>query len=583
MLQSIGRTTSSVAFFNQLRPEEQSSCNTAPWAITPDDITTPSEVLWSPDNVPQASTSKTNDSPDYSNFFPLVSYFTEVGIGDIPWLFQPDFCDFTKIHLGFNVSVQFTLVSLSKCIIWTAYPNQFCVCEDQDLAFTPPAKIPCIVLEVFSLKHKVCKDQDLVLAPSSKITYMALKAEDIANLSFITMHRCFVWQLPNELLNLTATLLPCDSLPVLMQVCKLFREITTPHYFVLLKFRIPCDDFPCEALLVWQHTDVFIVPPYFHLAVSQTTTDHQFYALQIFFKLLTGVVPQVQLFLYGGPYEPTLALLCLLKSIQGSSCKELGCHGITLLGEAPQTCHVGRVPNCESELQDLELASSLFFTPMIISFTISTLQNAPLVRLTLTNTGLNVAQWTDFLKNLDLRYLQELEVETICPPQKVNTLTICHSVKLQHSALIPPCLSPSCYPHSMMPLDSLNKLNGSPAYILALLHYTIPDVFLYLEVQLEQSSLGDSFLSDILSCAEQIPGLDPHALTFPENDLQTCLVKELSFQIQDSEMNYSTLVSFLEIRDLHLYTHSSTSDSGLEGIFHSFSPSSTLRVSIMKL
>ncbi|KAL4062352.1 hypothetical protein J3A83DRAFT_4194773 [Scleroderma citrinum] len=162
MLQSIGRTTSSVAFFNQLIDLKNNQVATltslqldgtvlsppqlhalmslhnqlfttiaippcaatpppttgpsdtpleAPWAITPDDITTPSEVLWSPDNVPQASTSKTNDSPDYS---------------DIPWLFQPDFCDFTKIHLGFNVSVQFTLVSLSKCIIWTAYPNQFC-------------------------------------------------------------------------------------------------------------------------------------------------------------------------------------------------------------------------------------------------------------------------------------------------------------------------------------------------------------------------------------------------------------------------------------------------------------------------
>ncbi|KAI6131107.1 hypothetical protein EDD16DRAFT_1515266 [Pisolithus croceorrhizus] len=34
--------------------------------------------------------------------------------GDVPWLFEPDFCDFKSFHLGFNVSVGFTQVSLGK-------------------------------------------------------------------------------------------------------------------------------------------------------------------------------------------------------------------------------------------------------------------------------------------------------------------------------------------------------------------------------------------------------------------------------------------------------------------------------------
>ncbi|KAI6004937.1 hypothetical protein EDD15DRAFT_2191676 [Pisolithus albus] len=45
--------------------------------------------------------------------------------GDVPWLFQPDFCDFKSFHLGFNVSVGFTQVSLGKRVVRTVCPDRF--------------------------------------------------------------------------------------------------------------------------------------------------------------------------------------------------------------------------------------------------------------------------------------------------------------------------------------------------------------------------------------------------------------------------------------------------------------------------
>ncbi|KAI6108314.1 hypothetical protein F5141DRAFT_1064498 [Pisolithus sp. B1] len=61
------------------------------WTITPADITQ-------------------TQTPDY---------------GDVPWLFEPDFCDFKSFHLGFNVSIGFTQVSLGKCVVWTVCPDRF--------------------------------------------------------------------------------------------------------------------------------------------------------------------------------------------------------------------------------------------------------------------------------------------------------------------------------------------------------------------------------------------------------------------------------------------------------------------------
>ena len=87
-----------------------------PWIITPNDITAPPEGPWSPDDVPQPSTSKVHNTPDYGMPFHLsLLYFIEVGIGNITWLFQDDFCDFASVHLGFTpLHLQLSRRLLSK-------------------------------------------------------------------------------------------------------------------------------------------------------------------------------------------------------------------------------------------------------------------------------------------------------------------------------------------------------------------------------------------------------------------------------------------------------------------------------------
>ncbi|KAI5997544.1 hypothetical protein EDD15DRAFT_2364271 [Pisolithus albus] len=62
-----------------------------PWSITPDDIAQAQNV-------------------DY---------------GEVPWLFESNFCDFKSFHLGFNVSVCFMQVSLGKRVVRTVCPDRF--------------------------------------------------------------------------------------------------------------------------------------------------------------------------------------------------------------------------------------------------------------------------------------------------------------------------------------------------------------------------------------------------------------------------------------------------------------------------
>ncbi|KAI6117427.1 hypothetical protein EV401DRAFT_1888957 [Pisolithus croceorrhizus] len=82
------------------------------WSITPDDI------IWT-------------QTHDY---------------GEVPWLFQSKFCDFKSFHLGFNISVGFTQVSLGKCIVQMGTTQAWPFNTSQSLLSTlhqptPPAKI----------------------------------------------------------------------------------------------------------------------------------------------------------------------------------------------------------------------------------------------------------------------------------------------------------------------------------------------------------------------------------------------------------------------------------------------------------
>ena len=369
---------------------------------------------------------------------------------------------------------------------------------------------------------------------------------------------CFILRLPNELLNLIAALLPWHSLLVLTQVCKLFREIAAPHYYALFEFSIPQDDYlpleakGCEALLVWQRMDAFIVPKRIYFSTSHAK-DRHFYALQIFLELLMDLdVPRVYIYAFSGPYEPTIAFLDLLATIC-SECKELSCHGTGVGGSESRLGLAVRTPNCQSKLQVLEIALSLFFTPLSIAFTLTTLRNAPLTKLRLTDTGLTVTEWMSLLKDLHLKHLCVLEVEALCPVHglvkflshhELNTLIISSLASVTDRLC--PHLSPSQHTRSVIPL-SLARLEGCPSYILSLLHYVdISDSLKYLGLWLGRSSLSDFFISDVLSCAEHFPALqelfvhvpigpDTHALACPKH-LQPCFVKYLMLHIQDSDI-----------------------------------------------
>ncbi|KIM52110.1 hypothetical protein SCLCIDRAFT_141931, partial [Scleroderma citrinum Foug A] len=305
---------------------------------------------------------------------------------------------------------------------------------------------------------------------------------------------CFILRLPNELLNLIATLLPQHSLLVLTQVCKLFREITMLHYFALFQFSIPQDDYlpleakGCEALLVWQRMHAFIVPKRIYFSTSHTK-DHHFYALWIFLESLMDLdVPQVYIYTFSGPYKPTITFLDLLETIH-SECKEL-------------------------KLQVLEITSSLFFTSLSIAFTLTTLWNASLTKLRLTDTGLTITEWMSLLKDLHLKHLCILEVEALCPVHGLVKFLSCHELNmLVISSLasvtdqLCPCLSPSQHTHSVIPL-SLARLEGCPSYILSLLCYVnISNSLKYLGLWLGRSSLSNFFISDVLSCTECFPAL----------------------------------------------------------------------------
>ncbi|KAI6126952.1 hypothetical protein F5141DRAFT_1060595 [Pisolithus sp. B1] len=158
MLRSLGRTSSWVAIFGQLIELKNNQVATptgmlldgtllplrlqrclkslhnqsfitpvVPRNVTPPPSPGPSNAgpsdAWSitPDNIIRTQT------PDY---------------GEVPWLFQSEFCDFKSFHLGFNVSVGFTQVSLGKRVVRTARPFN----TSQSLLGTlrqptPPAKI----------------------------------------------------------------------------------------------------------------------------------------------------------------------------------------------------------------------------------------------------------------------------------------------------------------------------------------------------------------------------------------------------------------------------------------------------------
>ncbi|KAI6095221.1 hypothetical protein EV401DRAFT_1896106 [Pisolithus croceorrhizus] len=104
MLRTIRRMSCWVGLFGQAIQLKNNQIATPSIGVTPPPSPGPSNAglsdAWTitPADITQTQT------PDY---------------GNVPWLFEPDFCDFKSFHLGFNISIGFTQVSLGKCVVQT--------------------------------------------------------------------------------------------------------------------------------------------------------------------------------------------------------------------------------------------------------------------------------------------------------------------------------------------------------------------------------------------------------------------------------------------------------------------------------
>ncbi|KAI6094573.1 hypothetical protein F5141DRAFT_1069375 [Pisolithus sp. B1] len=236
----------------------------------------------------------------------------------------------------------------------------------------------------------------------------------------VQSQQCPMWSLPDELLMLVLAYLPRKSLWTLTQA-----PATLHIEFGML-----------EALSVWRRTDAFIMPVSIWFSVTGATTDRHLKALSTFFESLQGCepAPRVHLQLPTAPRQPTDSFVRLLDCIQASGCKNFHCHDVQQTYGVPRTSlksssFTNATPSRGSKFEVLELTSSLFFSPMIIPFTIATLCSSPITHLTLTNTSLTAMQWSTLLKHLSMQHLLSLRVDSSCPIQSLVNFLARHSVR----------------------------------------------------------------------------------------------------------------------------------------------------------
>ncbi|KAI6126697.1 hypothetical protein F5141DRAFT_1209974 [Pisolithus sp. B1] len=320
--------------------------------------------------------------------------------------------------------------------------------------------------------------------------------------------KCFLWSLPNELLILIADYLPRGSLLILTQVPASLRI----EYGVL------------QALLVWRRTNAFVMPDSVWFSVTGATTDRHLRGLGVFFRSLQGCnsVPCVHIQLATAPRRPTHTLIHLLDCIRASGCKSLHGYDIEQTYGAPRTslrssAFASANLSCGSKLEVLEFTSSLFFSPVIIPFTITTLCSSPIVRLTLTNTLLTAVQWSTLLKHLSLRHLLSLTVDGSCPTGSLVSFLARHSVTELTSSRGHPTIPPFPRAHARLPLPSLERLDGSPTFIHSLANLAkLPTTLESLTVHFYRPSLSDiPLLEDVLACTTHFPNLNELCVRIP--------------------------------------------------------------------
>ena len=348
---------------------------------------------------------------------------------------------------------------------------------------------------------------------------------------------CAIWSLLNELLILIATYLPRESLRSLTQVCSLFREVAAPPFFQLLHFVLPnvtiffhIEHTVLEALSVWRCSKAFIMPDSIWFSVTEATTDRHLNALSAFFESLQGYDPiaRVHLQLPRAPRQPTASFNRLLNCILASGCKDLHCHDVQQPYHEPQTClkssYFTRAPSCDSKLEVLEITSSIFYSPMVIPFTITTLRNSPITHLILTNVPFTTVQWSTFLIHLSLPHLLSLEVDGSCPTHSLVNFLARHNVTRLTFSRGHPTVPCSSHAPAYLPLPSLECLNGPPACIHSLASLAKLTTLETLTVRFCPTSSTVPFLEEVLACTAHFPNLDDLQVRIPSG-ADRCLLK----------------------------------------------------------
>ena len=374
------------------------------------------------------------------------------------------------------------------------------------------------------------------------------------------MQICLMLYLPNELLAFIASYLPRESLRTLTQVSRLFREIAAPQFFRILCFEPPrvlatlnVEYTILEALSIWRRTDAFILPDSIWFSVTGTTNDRHLNILSVFFESLKGYepFPRVHLHLLTAPRHPSHSFVRLLNCIRVSGCKDLHCHDVEQTYGLPRaglksSSFTRAAPSRDSKLEVLEMTSSLFFSPVVIPFTVTTLSNSPITHLTLTNTSLTAAQWSTLLKHLSLLHLLSLEVDVSCPAYSLVKFLARHNVKHLTFSRGRTAISPSSNALVCIPLPSLERLDGPPVCIHSLASCAIlPTTLESLTVRFYRSSSEAPLLEEVLACAAYFPGLDElhvripteidtRLLAIPKQPVRSCLVKTLFLACFDS-------------------------------------------------
>ena len=295
---------------------------------------------------------------------------------------------------------------------------------------------------------------------------------------------------------------------------------------------VPCASQLSKALSVWRCTNAFILPDSIWFFVTRAITDHDLNVLSIFFESLKGyeTFPWVHLQLITTPRQPTYPFVRLLNCIQVSGCKDLHCYDVQwtydVLQAGPKSSSFTRAtPTCLSKLKVLEMTSSLFFSPMVIPFTVTTLCNSPITHLILTNTLLTAVQWSTLLRHLSMQRLLSLEVDGSCPAYSLVAFLACHNVRNLTFSRSHTTVSCSSHVAVCLPLPSLEHLDGPPACIHSLVSCAmLPTTLESLTIHFYQSSSKVPLLDEVLACTAYFPELDELHMHIP-TEIDHCLLK----------------------------------------------------------